>query len=320
MNEEKLILKPNDTHFNLTLLNETGERHDKRGKMWAAKCFCGKETLVGSYEIKRGSKKSCGCQKYSGFQNEPKYGDKSSKEMPEYNAWMHMKRRCSGLSKSAGDASYIKRGITVCDRWKNSFQNFYDDMGPRPSNKYSIDRINNDENYEPSNCRWATMQQQQNNRSNNTIVEYSGRKQTVTQWAREFGMKPNVLSARLHRYGMSIEEALTREVREVKNKCPTTLEFNGIADSIENWSQKTGISEECIRHRLLRNWSVKRALSTKVKSLSEEIEKLEYNGETLSVAECSRKYGIPEKDIRKRLHRGWPVEKTLNQPLRKRSS
>lgn len=317
MSEAK-ITEHNIIHFNLTLLNKTGERHDKKGEIWAARCFCGNNTTIGSYEIKRGSKKSCGCQQLLGFQNKPKYGDKSSKDMPEYNAWMHMKRRCSGLSNSPGDASYTKRGITVCERWRDSFQNFYDDMGERPSNKHSIDRINNDGNYEPSNCRWATMEEQQNNRSNNTIVEYGGRKQTVTRWAREFGMKPDVLSARLHRYKMSVEEALTKEVREVKNKCPKTLEFNGTTDTIENWSQKTGISEECIRDRLLRDWSVKRALSTKVKTLSMEIEKLEYNGETLSIEEWSSRCGIPEKDIRKRFHRGWSIEKIFNQPLRKR--
>lgn len=79
---------------------------------------------------------------------------------PEYRTWAAMRHRCSNLK----DRNYGGRGITVCERWLHSFAAFYADMGPRPSAGHSIDRVNNDGNYEPSNCRWATRLQQASNR------------------------------------------------------------------------------------------------------------------------------------------------------------
>lgn len=90
-----------------------------------------------------------------------------TKDIPEYFVWQAMKKRCDGVDKRK-IKSYHERGIRVCDRWLNSFSNFIADMGRRPSNNLSIDRINNDGNYEPSNCRWATPQQQQQNRQKRT--------------------------------------------------------------------------------------------------------------------------------------------------------
>jgi hypothetical protein len=83
--------------------------------------------------------------------------------VPEYHAWRGMMSRCYN-PKSSGYKYYGGRGITVCERWKNSSNSFMEDMGPRPSPKHSVDRINNDGNYEPSNCRWATWKEQANNK------------------------------------------------------------------------------------------------------------------------------------------------------------
>jgi hypothetical protein len=82
---------------------------------------------------------------------------------PEHKAWQKMKERCY-YPKSAGFKYWGGRGITVCDRWRDSFQNFIDDMGPKPSSQHSLDRINNEGHYEPGNCRWATHLEQRHNR------------------------------------------------------------------------------------------------------------------------------------------------------------
>lgn len=126
---------------------------------------------------------------------------------PEYIAWARMKSRCF----YAGDSRYHShggRGITVCDRWRESFSHFLADMGAKPGPDYSVDRINNDGNYEPSNCRWATRKEQANNRRNNRFIEYRGERKTLQQWANELGMNRTTIAARLAR-GWSMERAVT---------------------------------------------------------------------------------------------------------------
>jgi hypothetical protein len=106
------------------------------------------------------------------------------------------------------------RGITVCARWQgeDGFANFLADMGKRPSLKHGIDRINNDGNYEPSNCRWAINKQQCNNKRNNRLLTFQGRTQTVTQWSEEIGLSRDIISDRLSR-NWPIELTLTLPVR-----------------------------------------------------------------------------------------------------------
>jgi hypothetical protein len=113
--------------------------------------------------------------------------------------------RCSN-PESDSYSNYGGRGIKVCDRWLNSFENFLADMGPKPGPEYSIDRKDNDRDYEPGNCRWATELEQQNNRRNNRWIQGFGRTQTLTQWSIELGIPRKTLSDRLGR-GMSLENA-----------------------------------------------------------------------------------------------------------------
>ena len=122
-----------------------------------------------------------------------------------YKCWIDMKSRCFN-PKHADFHDYGARGITLCERWL-LFENFFADMGEKPKGM-SIDRKNNNGNYEPSNCKWATQEEQQNNRRDCVFVSHSGKTQTVAQWARELGVSQSGLRARLNR-GMSIQEALT---------------------------------------------------------------------------------------------------------------
>jgi hypothetical protein len=110
-------------------------------------------------------------------------------------------------------ARYGGRGITVCDRWRHSFENFLADMGMKPSPRHSLDRKENDGNYEPSNCRWALPRDQCNNRNNNTNIEFRGITRTVTEWARELGMHDTTLFMRLYKSKWTVERALTTPVR-----------------------------------------------------------------------------------------------------------
>ncbi len=147
----------------LTVLSRAGI-DSQRCITWNCLCDCGKSVLVSGRHLKEGGTGSCGC-----IRNEAKstHGQRKSGEnrTKEYVAWTSMKQRCYNQN-DIGYKNYGGRGITVCDRWLNSFENFFTDMGKAPSQNHSVDRKENNGNYEPSNCRWATAFEQNQNKRN----------------------------------------------------------------------------------------------------------------------------------------------------------
>lgn len=127
---------------------------------------------------------------------------------PERLAWKNMKDRCY-LKTHKAFHNYGGRGITVCERWMYSFNNFLEDMGPRPSDKHSLDRIDVNGNYDPTNCRWADFDVQSNNKRTSRYLTFNGKTQTCSQWAREIGIGTDTLHRRLDVYKMPIERALS---------------------------------------------------------------------------------------------------------------
>lgn len=128
----------------------------------------------------------------------------------EYKSWQHMKARCYNQNNKKYD-NYGKRGITVCDRWLESFQNFYDDMGDKPKIdgiKFSLDRIDVNGNYCKENCRWATEEEQSNNKTVSHFLTFNDKTQTIKQWSDELRIPYGRLVARLKR-GWSTEKSLT---------------------------------------------------------------------------------------------------------------
>ncbi len=124
---------------------------------------------------------------------------------PIYQLWFGMRSRCETKSNS-GYYAYGARGIKVCDRWQK-FENFYADMGPRPEGM-SLDRINNDGDYCPENCRWATRKEQAQNRRNNVFLTLKGETKCMSDWAKQYSISPALLWLRLKK-GMSLEKALS---------------------------------------------------------------------------------------------------------------
>src|SRR4051812_30076529 len=115
---------------------------------------------------------------------------------PEFNVWRGMLKRCH-LPTDKDYPNYGGRGIEVCERWKHSFVNFHQDMGDRPEPHLSVDRIDTNGNYEPSNCRWTTSTQQNRNRRNNHLVTFRGETKTISEWAEITGIQKSTIRRRL---------------------------------------------------------------------------------------------------------------------------
>lgn len=157
-------------------------------------CDCGTEAIVSGRDLRVGHTKSCGCLRVE--LPSVRFKTHGMRRSAEYRIWTHIKTRCLN-PKSKFFARYGGRGIRMCDAWANSFEAFYRDMGKRPSPKHSIDRIDNDGDYESSNCRWATQAVQSSNRSTVKMIEHGGIKDTIAGWSRMTGIPYLKLRRRL---------------------------------------------------------------------------------------------------------------------------
>jgi hypothetical protein len=173
-----------------------------KGKIYfTCMCDCGNETTLLSAAIKGGYTKSCGCyQKQQAAKSGFRHG--VSNKTSEYRTWVNMKTRC--YNKKVNDKDYIGNGIKVCDRWLNSFANFFEDMGKKPSPLHSIERLESKGDYGPGNCKWGTEEEQVRNKSNNVWIEYNGRRMILTDWARYFGVDQGNLAASLKVKSMEV--------------------------------------------------------------------------------------------------------------------
>lgn len=182
-------------------------------------CECGKVVTVRKDALYARKQFSCGCLQSELTRARFTTHGEGTNRTVEYDTWAHMIRRCH-TPTTAFFENYGGRGITVCDRWRYSYENFLADMGRRPSAKHSLDRIDNDGNYEPSNCRWTTSTVQLNNTRRNHVVEFQGKTQTLTQWERELDLPRNMLQSRL-KSGWPIEQAFTLPL---KSHCAREIE------------------------------------------------------------------------------------------------
>lgn len=175
-------------------LTVTGEAsRSKAGrKRWLCRCACGKEVVVSRSNLTTNHTRSCGCLGAEcAARRRTTHGMTSS---PEHKTWRSMRKRCSNPNDTCFD-DYGGRGIKVCERWA-AFENFLADMGKKPSSKHSLDRLDNNGNYEPGNCRWATVVQQARNRRSTVLIMHKGEAKTLPDWAEQLGISYNTLKKR----------------------------------------------------------------------------------------------------------------------------
>ncbi len=175
--------------------------------------------------------------------------------IPEYQIWLAMKRRCYNSNVKNFDR-YGGRGIKISQEWFYSFWSFYNDMGPRPSSEYSIERKENDKGYCKENCVWATRKEQCRNRSTNTYVVYKNKRVSLVELSELTGIKQGTLQYRLSK-GLSDEE-IVKPVGKY-------YEFNNKTHTLSEWSKIVNINYDILRDRVKNlKWSIEKALSTPI--------------------------------------------------------
>lgn len=180
-------------------------------KYYLCQCDCGKQTCVLKGNIMSGKQVSCGCYRLQALTQAIKLPDGYSHLG---RIFYQMKRRCYDKSSNRY-YRYGGRGIKICDEWLsdiNCFRRWAVENGYKEG--LSIDRIDNDKDYCPDNCRWVTPEEQCNNTSRTVMIEYNGKKQTITQWANELNIPTSTLHNRIRVHGWSVERALTQPVRK----------------------------------------------------------------------------------------------------------
>ena len=231
------------------------------GVRWKCRCECGTVRNVLAGSLRKGASTSCGCYNREVITTHGKSHTKL------HHAWSSMKDRCTNPNAQEADR-YINRGIKVCDEWLNSYEAFEEwALANGFRDGLSLDRIDNDGNYEPSNCRWATAKEQCRNRSNNLILTVDGETHCATEWAEIVGIKPAIISKRKGRgwtdhdavYGR--ERVINRETyrNRVTNRL---LTYKGETHCAVEWAEILGMNVNTIRGRLCRGWSVERTLGT----------------------------------------------------------
>jgi hypothetical protein len=194
--------------FGRLAVKQFAGRSRHRKALWECLCDCGNVTIVVGSDLRNGRTNSCRClHKELLKKRATTHGETRS---PEYIIWNLMRQRCMNPN-ATNSHRYIGRGITICERW-SKFENFLQDMGRRPSPELTLDRINNDGNYEPGNCRWGTEEQQHNNTSKSKFLSFNGETLTIAQWARKLGIKYMTLYTRIISLGWTAEMALSTPV------------------------------------------------------------------------------------------------------------
>ena len=251
-----------ETLNKLRVVEFTGYSHPKRGKVYRCECVCGNTVDVPTAYIRKKSTYSCGCVKRPRKDKGVKRAQVKRNGTRLYRIWKNMRRRCNNPN-SDYYKNYGGRGIKVCTEWDNylvfkewAISNGYSDG-------LSIDRINNDGNYEPSNCRWATRKQQNNNARSNINITYKGETKTAAQWADEIGLTRSAIYHRINR-GWNTKDIIETPLGEKRDKTSPKAhlyEYKGKKMTVKDLSKINGIKTATIKYRIEAGWPIEKAVN-----------------------------------------------------------
>jgi hypothetical protein len=179
---------------------------------------------------------------------------------PTYKSWLAMKTRCTNPN-TPKFYNYGGRGITYDPKWE-TFEGFYADMGERPSLKYSLDRIDPDGNYTPSNCRWATVGEQNSNKRDNVRHEFRGESKTLAEWSKELNLDKKRVYHRYYCLNWDLERVLTTPVNKINHKGKCKIEYQGKVYTQVELAELLGISVSCLKKRREMGWSMEKIANT----------------------------------------------------------
>lgn len=237
----------------------------KNGRRVSCLCDCGTFRLVQPSKLRTGQTLSCGC--YGAQRASEAHRTHGLTNTPEYRSWASMKSRCLN-PRDPFFERYGGRGITICDRWCDSFEAFLADMGPRPSRRYTLERMENDGRYEPRNCRWATPKEQASNTSVAHKLEHAGEVLTMAEASRRSGLARATIRKRMAG-GATIEEAMSpiRRPRGYRYRSDNRFilyrgqrmvmadlcEAQGVTGSHVNYYERQGLTVDEAVDRILSN-------------------------------------------------------------------
>ena len=227
---------------------------------WICSCSCGTMKSILGAQLKAGETSSCGCYRKEFAKRRVDDGTSTIKrthgqtKSPEHRSWGSMRQRCLNPQHHAY-ADYGGRGIKVCQRW-DSFENFLVDMGPRPSLNHTLDRIDNNGDYTPENCRWATETQQKLNRRDNRYVTINGETKQLSVWSRESGIPFDVLSKRLNA-GWAPEKAIAEPLRVFDR----VISHGEVTQPVSKWAEQAQMPVETLLERLAKGWDFERVIT-----------------------------------------------------------
>jgi len=179
----------------LTVINQAD---NKSGRVcWNCKCECGNTKIISAKTLLNGGTQSCGCLRQQMIaQKNTKHGKSIRGQVtPEYLTWCEIIKRTENPS-CLGFKNYGGRGISMCQEWRESFETFLNDMGKKPTPLHSIERINNESNYSPLNCKWASRKEQNRNKRNNVFLTHEGKTMCIKEWSEHLGIPAPTLYTR----------------------------------------------------------------------------------------------------------------------------